>query len=438
VVLSGELFMKIRSALKLLLLNGIFLTVFLPVPGVTSDWGFQSETILRIFEREVRENGKDRKQDILPMYEYLRVDVRNLSKEELSFHSYGWARHDLENSGFFADDTEGELLYGYLEYASSFNNFSVRLGRQYVFERALNESMDGLLVNADISPSTSIMAYGGRPISLGDTDGSSGDATVGGRIANHSGNRYEIGLFFTYVANDGDRDEEEAGFDLSLLLPRQISLAGRSRRNLVTDGWAEHAYEGMSKIGKAQVSLSFDYFQYEDFLIKGDNSANLFRFLSDTKETITAFGSDMIYNITETVDFGAKLKHYDYDRRPHSAQYYSGLMVWRWEAPSELGVELGFMNGDASDNRYYLGRVFAYKDLPPGFITADVVYAHYNEDVQGEDRSVFVSLGAGKNFLDDTVKVKLSGDFSSDPFFESDFRGMVNITYNFDSAGSSE
>ena len=150
--------MKIRSALKLLLLHGIFLTLFLPVSGAASDWGFQSETILRIFERDVREHGKDRKQDVLPLYEYLRLDVRSISKEELSFHSYGWARHDLENSGFFTDDTEGELLYGYLEYAGSVNNFAMRLGRQYVFERALNESVDGLLVNADISSSTSLMA----------------------------------------------------------------------------------------------------------------------------------------------------------------------------------------------------------------------------------------------------------------------------------------
>jgi hypothetical protein len=36
------------------------------------------------------------------------------------------------------------------------------------------------------------------------------------------------------------------------------------------------------------------------------------------------------------------------------------------------------------------------------------------------------------------LEIKLSGDFSSDPFFESDFRGMINVTYNFDSAGSSE
>ncbi|UCE34545.1 MAG: hypothetical protein JSV40_01055, partial [Deltaproteobacteria bacterium] len=150
--------MKIRSALKLLLLHGIFLTVFLPGSGATSDWGFQSETILRFFEREVRENGKDTKQDVLPVYEYLRLDVRSISKEELSFHSYGWARHDLKDSSFFTDDTEGELLYGYLEYAGPVNNFAVRLGRQYVFERALNESVDGLLVNADISPSISMMA----------------------------------------------------------------------------------------------------------------------------------------------------------------------------------------------------------------------------------------------------------------------------------------
>jgi len=431
--------MKIRSTLKYVLLQGILLAVFLPVSSAASDVGFQSETILRMFERNIREDGTESGENILPLYEYLRLDATNLLKEGVSFHSYGWARHDVANSGFYSNDTDGELLYGYLEYAGSSHNFLIRLGRQYVFEMALDESVDGLLVNVDVSPYVSIMAYGGLPTYLEDTGGSSGDATGGGRIANHYGNRYELGIFYKYVTNDGDLNEENAGFDLSLLLPwGKSSLSGRSTRNLVTDEWAEHSYEGMFKIGEAQVRPSFDYFKYEDFLDKNQNSTNLFRFLSDTKESITAFGSDLIYGITETIDIGARLKHYDYDIRRDSAQYCSGLVVWRWGELSDLGFELGFMNGDTSDNRYYLGRAFVYKNLPPGFITADFMYARYQEEVVGKDQSIFVSLGAGRNFLDDHLKIKVSGDFSSDPFFENDFRGMVTIAYNFNYSGSSE
>jgi hypothetical protein len=96
------------------------------------------------------------------------------------------------------------------------------------------------------------------------------------------------------------------------------------------------------------------------------------------------------------------------------------------------------MNGDGSENRYFLGRTYVYKTLPPGFVTGDFVYAHYDEEILGRDYSVFFSLGAGRNFLDDALEVKLSGDFSSDPYFDTNLRGMLNVRYNFKQSISPE
>jgi len=430
--------MKIGCAFKSILLQTIVLAFFLAGSSSGSDLSFQSETILRVFETDVRENGDDKGKTVVPLYEYLRFDLENLSEKNLSFHAFGWGRHDFSQSNFFDRDTDGEFLYGYLQYTGSTDNLLVRVGRQYIFGVDSDSSLDGILVNTDILSWLSISAFGGQPSSLRSENGRGGDLTAGGRISLHQSNSIQFGLFYKYVANDSNRDEEEVGFDLSSYLPKGFSLSGRSRWNLVTDGWAEHSYQGLGRILGVQIRPFFEYFEYENFFNERENSADPFRFLAETEEKITTFGSDFTYPVIPSVDVGAKLKYYDYDKRDASAQYISALAVWRWELLSEWGAELGLMNGDGSENRYFLGRTYVYKTLPPGFVTGDFVYAHYDEEILGRDYSVFFSLGAGRNFLDDALEVKLSGDFSSDPYFDTNLRGMLNVRYNFKQSISPE
>jgi hypothetical protein len=430
--------MKIGCAFKSILLQTIVLAFFLTGSSSAADLSFQSETILRVFETDVRENGDDTGKTVVPLYEYLRLDLENLSEKNLSFHAFGWGRHDFSQSNFFDRDTDGEFLYGYLQYTGSTDNLLVRVGRQYIFGVDSDSSLDGILVNTDISPWLSISAFGGQPSSLRSENGRGGDLTAGGRISLHQSNSIQFGLFYKYVANDSNRDEEEVGFDLSSYLPKGFSLSGRSRWNLVTDGWAEHSYQGLGRILGVQIRPFFEYFEYENFFNEQENSADPFRFLAETEEKITTFGSDFTYPVIPSVDVGAKLKYYDYDKRDESAQYISALAVWRWELLSEWGAELGLMNGDGGENRYVLGRTYVYKTLPPGFVTGDFVYAHYDEEILGRDYSVFFSLGAGRNFLDDALEVKLSGDFSSDPYFDTNLRGMLNVRYNFKQSISPE
>ena len=87
--------MKIGRALKSILPYTIVLLFFLSAPSFAADLHFQSETILRAFETDVRENGDDKGKTVVPLYEYLRFDLENLSEKNLSFHAFGWGRHDF-------------------------------------------------------------------------------------------------------------------------------------------------------------------------------------------------------------------------------------------------------------------------------------------------------------------------------------------------------
>ena len=85
------------------------------------------------------------------------------------------------------------------------------------------------------------------------------------------------------------------------------------------------------------------------------------------------------------------------------------------------------MDGDTPENSYLLTRAYFYWDqssgwLRNGFFTGDVVYVAYDQDIFNKDYSFFSSLGIGRRFFADRLEMRLSGDYSSDPFFDSDLR----------------
>ena len=69
--------------------------------------------------------------------------------------------------------------------------------------------------------------------------------------------------------------------------------------------------------------------------------------------------------------------------------------------------------------------------MPFSFLSADLVYTLYDEAIYGEDSSVFVSLGCGWN-LAESLALKASADYSMDPYFDEDLRGLVSLSYRYD------
>jgi hypothetical protein len=133
----------------------------------------------------------------------------------------------------------------------------------------------------------------------------------------------------------------------------------------------------------------------------------------------------------------AKGKHYDYEVFGDSSRYSGAQATWSsGEGHSQIGGEFGYMKGNTAQNEYSLLRLFSYWDqlpggCPIGFVSGDVVYVGYDQAIYGEDRSLFISLGVGKKFLDDTLELKLSGDYSNDPYFDEDLRGLLTASYRF-------
>ncbi len=382
-----------------------------------------SSTLVRAFED--RDGNR-----ATPVYEYLQADLGELDDRGVSVHLYGWGRLDLADDDAFGDRAAGEAVYAYAQYTAG-NNLMVRLGRQYVFQGGANESLDGVRVDADVSPLFSFTAYGGVPVAVEEVDGRSGDTLWGGRFGHHSGDRYDLGLSYKHLANDGSRDDEFVGLDGSVSLPAGIGVSGRSLYSLATDGWAEHAYEADVPAWGTRIRPFFQQVSYEDRFDTGENTGGPFRALAGSDERSTTLGADWWIPAAGPVDVTVRLHHNRYDERS-SATYAAGSVRWPVAKALDLGGELGRMNGGDDRDRYTLLRLFAYWELPFGYATADAVYARYDEDVFGEDASLFLSATGGWRTPVENLLVEVNADYGSDPYFDSNLRAFAAVRYVYD------
>jgi hypothetical protein len=394
-----------------------------------AEYRIRSDTLVRYFERADTREGGER---VLPIYEYLNLDYGSLELPGLSFHGYGWGRVALGEE-LLGTRSAGEILYGYLQYAAAESNATARLGRQHVFDGVSGTALDGLRVSSDVTQYFTVSAFGGQPLSVEEVNGRSGDLIWGGRLSHRWGNLYDVGLGYKRLVDDGDRESERLHIDSSLSPPGPLTIWGYSVRNLVDDRWAEHSYEVQATLGTLVLRPAYQRVLFDSFFDEGRATASPFRFLGESRERITVIGGDALWSGIEALEVGVRVKNYDYRQRDDNAWYYAGLVTLHGGRLTQVGAEAGRMEGDTRENRYTLLKGYGYWDGEPGSVSADLVYTRYDEEVLDRQSSIFTSLSAGKAFYERALEVKVSADYSRDPFVDHELRGMVTIKYRLGS-----
>lgn len=394
----------------------------------------KSQTTLRAFERQSLERDTNQGEDalVLPLYQYLQLDFGDAEEGGWSFHMYGWGRTDLADSAYFEDTSDGELLYGYLEYHRPYSALGLKLGRQHIFAGVTDQSVDGLQAAAGLGEIITATLFGG--ITSG-SDASSADTTYGGRLALHPKPRYELGLSYQNTDMEDDPDNR-AGLDLSVNWSDWLSLQGLSSFNLETEDWREHSYSALLRLKDALLEPSYHTFNYQDYFGTGKEENNLFHFLAESEEQITIFGADLQWQGSGPVRLGGRYNQYSYDLRQESAGYYAALLSMDLPGGSQLGIEAGRMDGETADNIYTLYRACFYWVDPfglsaPAFLSGDGIYQAYDAPVFGEDSAINISLSAGFHLIDDKLAIKLTGLYSQDPYFEENVEGLVTLHYQY-------
>lgn len=417
----------------------IFLAVFAtPIlsgvsPLTAAELDLRSETVIRGFERDLDNGGSKL---ILPIYEFLGIDYGDVESGGISMHLYGWGRKDMADNDYFEDDPDGELVYGYLQYAKPYSRLRFHLGRQHIFSGVTNDSVDGIQVETGLGPHFSANIYGGLPVAYDGEDGGNGQSVYGGRLAHHLGLNYEIGLSYQSVAVDGEADKVKAGADLLVHMGRWLTLNGLSSYNLESQDWREHNYSARLKVDRWALEPSYQYFQYQDYFDTTNSNNAIFTFLKDSEETMAIAGADLLWHSAGAVKMGVRGRSYTYDVRQESAQYLAGLLSINFSDGSQIGAEVGRMDGETPENIYGLYRGYFFWQNPfslatTGFISGDALYVAYDAPVFGQDSSAHYTVGAGRTFYKNRLETKLSVIYSQDPYFESDVGGVMTFQIKY-------
>lgn len=428
---GASLFVKGRLHILGILVAGLCLWV--PEVSPAAELYAISETIFRGFDRQVQDGTTRNKLNAAPVYEYFQFDYGNLKTPGLSLHVNGWGRLNLDDN-FDSNNTAGELSHAYLQYVSPHRDFQVRAGRQYIFEGIARDNIDGVYAKTDMVRTLVLSAYAGAPVAQAPANGRKNDFIMGGKVSHSRPGLYDLGFSYRYLSDNGHRDEEALGTDLSLEIPGNIYLVGHSAYNLVTSGWKEHFYELRLPLWQFSVRPFIQQFNYADYFSNRNNSTNLFRFLQGSDNSLTISGAEAFWNPTEHTEYALRFKNVDYDKRFSSSQMYTLLAVWKWKVLSEVGAEFGRMQGNSLENNYYLGRGYFYWNLSPCFATAEVMYVNYDKEIYNKNNSLFTSFGGGTKFFNDALSIKLSFDYGYDPYFNEDYRCMLKLSYALDKA----
>lgn len=391
-----------------------------------------AETIVRGYERQT-EQGK--KQSVVPFYEYLRLDYGNLKGTGLTVHLNGWGRVDAADS-YNRSTSSGELLHAYLQYLSPDRGTVLRVGRQYVLEGVARDSLDGVYGKKTYDTGVSASAYAGSPVTMSYGNGRAGDIIFGGKLAHTLPGIYDLGVSYKQVRDNGHTNDETVGADLMVQLPGNASLLGRSAYNPASGGWKEHSYELRMPVGPIALTPFIQHYNYSDYFSNRSGSSSPFRYLQGSSIRLTIAGAEACWYPSDRQEYVLKVKNHEYSGRFNSSQLYSLLAIWKLAILSETGVEFGRMQGNDRENRYYLGRGYFFWDIKPAFLTGEAMYVHYDRDIYRKNHSLFASLGGGSKFFNDALSVKLSMDYSSDPYFDEDIRWMLKVSYLFDKPSS--
>lgn len=394
----------------------------------------QSDTIVRMGQT------LDKK-DIYPAYEYLRLLVSTAEKDGslTSFNFGGWARGDMAETPVGNKSTAADLQYGYISYQGAKNNFILNAGRQFVVEGVAAQRLDGLYLRSDLAAGFAAAAFIGSTV-VTEPNLIADDFVYGGRVTHSMNKYYTIGISELRSFADSARYRQEEGIDLWLHPIKQVDVAGRSSYNSITNGWMEHAYAlTYTPIASLRLSADFSNINYKDYFYKVTTSAFVFDPLTngiDPDESVRAIGGSASYAIDQNFTIVGDYKNYSYDIASN-ADYYGGKLLYSKPAAYTAGVSIHRMNGSVDKLKYSEFRVYASKKLGKADVTLDLIDINYDKKM-ADVKNAITAVAAASYEMTDNVKIGANVEYSKNPIFDNEVKGLVILTYLFDTKQAAE
>jgi opacity protein-like surface antigen len=390
----------------------------------------ESSTILRMGRTDFAES-----KNLFPLYEYLRLSVASRDKKggAVSLQLGGWLRGDLADRSHPDGRTDQDLQYGFLSYQGARNNFTLNAGRQLVTEGVATERLDGLYLAGDLGAGFAASAFVGAPV-RSEPSYRADDLIYGGRIGHGMPKYYSIGISALQSTAGSSRYREEAGVDLWLHPVSKLDVTGRSSYNSITEGWMEHSYQASyAPLDKVRLYGSLQQVNYEDYFFRVTTSALSFQNRSlDPKETVTKLGGGMAYSPVKELTVSGEYRHHDY-KLGRDADYYGGRVSLSRPEFLLAGFSVFRMDGGIDTLKYLEYRVFASKSFGKASLALDFIDLNYDTALAASQVKNALSATAAASYrIQPDLLLGADLDYSHNPDFADEVRGMLKATYAFD------
>lgn len=395
----------------------------------------QSDTIIRMGQTLERNN-------LYPVYEYLRLSAITTDKDggAISLHIGGWARGDMAEKSSRDRYTDADVQYGYLSYQGAKNNLTVNAGRQFIVEGVAAQRLDGLYVKNDFAAGFSAAAFLGAPTVTTPTYG--GDNFVfGGRVSHSMKKYYTIGISALKSFSDSSRYREEEGIDIWLRPTSNVDVTGHSTYNSLTNGWMEHSYAiSYSPLSSLQLGIDISNINYKDYLHRVTTSAlSLNRGILDPKESVLTIGGTASYAVTKNLTLAGDYKHYTYDIAK-GADYFGGKISYTIPALYSAGISIHRMDGNGEKNmKYSEFRIFASKKMGKADLALDFINLYFDDSKGMSNVSHAMTIVAASSYeFTHSLKIGADIEYSKNPDFNNEVKGLLKLTYLFDTKHAAE
>ena len=417
--------------LKLVITLFVLPQLFLIAPAIASDYTLsgESRTIVRM-----RTTTDDK--DLFPLYEYLNMSLSKKLEDgaSLSMHLGAWGRVDLADKTT-SEYTDSDLQYGFLSYRGAKNNSVINLGRQFVVEGVAAEKLDGLYVRNDFIGGITTAAFVGAPVAS-ETDSGVANLVYGARISHSIPKYYSIGLSFLKNEQDtGAQYREEEGIDLWFHPINQVDVVGRSSYNSITNDWMEHAYTlTITPAEPVRITAGVSAINYRDYMHTiTTNALRPTNFTINPNTSLITSNFGISYRALKNLTIAADYKNYDYDTENNS-DYYGGKVDFSLQ-DFVAGAAFHHMYGNTDRLRYYETRLYALKKMKQLEMSADLTNVRYEERINGVRNSLSVTGSVGYE-IKENLKLGANVEYSENPDFDNELRGLVKLTYAFDNKQS--
>ena len=427
----------------------VLLLAALPASAL-ADASVDSATILRV--QEDTHAGFQTK-TLVPLTQFIGVDVGKLGDGNLSAHLYGWGRLDLADNMDSLDNSgrvDGSLTYGYLQYRFKNANARVRAGRVFVTEGVAYEQVDGVSARTDLPYGFGVSAFGGATVHTVDvpdtaTDGK-GDGIFGGRVNFRHKGMLELGLSGVYESKapapaaprsvDGSFGSRRLiGGDIWLRPHSMVQVSGHTSYNTETRNLAEQSYLlQLTPLKDLVLCANFDEHNDRDYFYSSVIFANMIDNLGQDSRVV---GGSATYSFANNTEISGDFKRYS--REIGRAERFGGeLRGTLLDNSLRAGLGYHYLRSSpdfavvpvaSASGSFHEARAWAMRDTKSYFAALDAIGYFFKKPVADRDRA-WELLGSVGYHL--TPSLALSGDLSygQNPQYDDELKGLVRATYN--------